>query len=336
MPACALSDLGWRVTIGSGRDEHPAGTSIAIAVKPLQDRDGEWVRRAAGAGVPTVLDLCDNVFIDGYGGHGHEIAERFTGLSRLASVVTVSTDALREIVVSNTGAASNRVIVVPDIVETPALLARQAALLGQWRPWARLRQAWARRGRVRRANRPVLLWFGNHGARHGSFGLTDLLLIRDALAVASTRHRAELWVVSNHRERFEAIARELPIDCTYFEWAPTLVDSLLRSADVCLVPNSLDPFSVTKSPNRALKALHAGVPVVATPTRAYEGLETCTWLGDPTEGIEAFLEGGSVAQGHLREARRILERHYSMDALRAAMARVVQRSLDSAEPAEAA
>lgn len=326
LPACALADLGLRVKVSAEHGERPDDATLALAVKPLLQRDVEWIRQAEESGVPTVVDLCDNIFIDGYGGRGQEFAERFVRMTEHARVVSVPTDALREIVIAQAGVPGEQVIVVPDIVETPGLLARQAMLLGQWKPWARLRDVWMRQARPPAARGPVLLWFGNHGATHGRFGLTDLLLFRDALAAAARTHRAELWVVSNHHERFSEIERELPITCTYFEWAPTLVDRLLRSADVCLVPNSLDAFSITKSPNRALKALYAGVPVVATPTRAYDGLEGCVWLGDPGEGIDAYLEDKRLAKKHVSVARQVLQQRYSLPALRDAMAHVVRRA----------
>ena len=332
IPACALQDMGWHVGVVSGSDQPDAGARLAVAVKPLTEQEAAWARRACDAGLPVAVDLCDNIFIDGYGGQGDAIARRFASTAAAATCVTVPTSALRRAVIAATGLPGERVLVLPDIVETPALVRRQRRMLGQ--PVGRLAAVRERLARGLRRPRwrsaPRLFWFGNHGAAYASFGLSDLLLFREALEEAASRHGAELWVVSNHRARFDALAAQLRIRTRYFEWSPTAVDELLPAVDVCLVPNSLDPFSSTKSANRALKALAAGVPVVATPTSAYEGLEQALWLADPVEGISAYLSDPKMRLSHLQQARRAIARDHSIGALRAALRPLLQ--LASLEP----
>jgi len=282
--------------------------------------------------VPTVVDICDNIFVAGYGGNGSTIADGFRNTVR-GGLVTVPTDALKTVVRDNTDVPNERIMVVPDIVEDATLLRRQARMLGSRkesmllsRGWNKL-QPWA--GRSMRAlgmRGPVLLWFGNHGANHANFGLEDLALWEDALLDASLLG-AQLWVVSNHQERFQAMQRLLPIRSRYFEWSPDRVDTLLPLSDVCLVPNRLDDFSRSKSPNRALKALAAGVPVVATPTPAMLGLQGAAWLGDPATGIRAYLQDSGVRASHLACARRCIDQDFSMRALRNAMSGVMREAL---------
>lgn len=324
LPGCALCSLGWRVQVGTGDDLPPAGTAAVMAVKPLSARDAHWVRQVVEAGTPVIADLCDNIFIGDYAGQGTIVGDRFAGSCIGLAAITVPTDALRDVVLAKTGLAPERVSVVPDIIETPALLLRQREFLGQKSDLLgyigrRLR----RLPSPQPANGPVLLWFGNHGASYANFGLQDLLLFGDALREASHRAGAELWVVSNNRDKFDQIATELPIASRYFEWAPETVDALLPAVDVCLVPNSRDPFSLTKSANRAIKALSHRVPVVATPTSAYSDLMEAVWLGDPTQGVMAYLDDLQVRQLHLDAARQILEQRYSFAALRRNMNKVV-------------
>lgn len=324
LPGCALEALGWDVEVGSGDLAPSCGTSLVLAVKPLSAKDAAWVRKVAREGAPVVVDLCDNVFVDGYGGQGKVIGERLTALCSDIAAMMVPTTALRDTVVAQTGLPSDRVLVVSDIVETPALLERQRKLLRQRvSPLERVRQLWRRPPKPSFGRGPVLLWFGNHGASYADFGMQDLLLFKDALREAADRKGAELWVVSNHREKFERVASQLPITSRYFEWTPEIVDVLLGVASVCLVPNSLDPFSLTKSANRAIKALSQGVPVVATPTSAYADLVDAVWLGDASQGLMAYLDGTDTRRLHLRAAPRILEKSYAFDSLQRAMAEVV-------------
>jgi glycosyltransferase involved in cell wall biosynthesis len=57
--------------------------------------------------------------------------------------------------------------------------------------------------------------------------------------------------------------------CTeYYEWSIDLLNEKLKEASVVLLPNSLDSFSECKSTNRAVMAISAGIPVVATKTKA--------------------------------------------------------------------
>ena len=332
IPACALQDSQYTTALCSDGAPSAVHPRVAIGVKPLRAADAAWVVRMRDRGVPTVVDICDNIFVEGYGGQASAVADGFRKTVR-GGLVTVPTEALRAVVRDHTDVASERIMVVPDIVEDATLLRRQACMLGaraapmqlsrgwnQMRPWAgRSMRALGMRG-------PVLLWFGNHGANHANFGLDDLCLWEGALRDASLLG-AQLWVVSNHHERFRTIQRSLPISARYFEWSPDRVDMLLALADVCLVPNSLDDFSRSKSPNRALKALAAGVPVVATPTPAMLALEGGAWLGDPAAGIRTYLEDRSVRDAHLAFARRRIEQDFSMDALRQAMAAVMQEAL---------
>lgn len=332
LPACALQDLGWGIEFSSPEDAGVPTADLAIAVKPLLQSESDWAQRARHSGMPLVMDLCDNIFVEGYGAQNGLIAERFRKTVP-GAIVTVPTEAMRQVVIRNTSVDGARVLLVPDIVETPSLLRRQRAMIGQSPGWPEVAfNAGLRgiRGLAQKlpGRRPILVWFGNHGADYGNFGLSDLLLFADALHRASVHHGAQLWIMSNHRQRYEAVAAKLPIRSRYFEWSVAGVEALLVAADVCLVPNSLDAFSRTKSANRALKALSAGVPVVATATPAYDGLESAVWLANPADGVVTYLEDAAMREVHLGEAQRLIDRDHSMPALRSAMTNVLDVALE--------
>lgn len=332
LPACALEDGSYRTSVCSSDVPSEVHPRVAIAVKPLQAAEATWVSSMRARGVPTVVDICDNIFVDGYGGASSGIADSFR--STIGNgLVTVPTEALKLVLQENTEIAPGMVKVIPDIVESAELLHRQSRMVDdRRRPVFQMQLAhrvgsWVRR-RVRAlgVGRPVLLWFGNHGSSYARFGLDDLTLWEDALRDAAALG-AQLWVVSNHRQRFEDLRRSLPIHTRYFEWSPSRVDALLEFSDVCLVPNSMDAFSRSKSPNRALKALAAGVPVVATPTPAMKEFSGGVWLDEPSAGIRAYLEGAAMRERHLASARTLMAEKFSMTVLRDAMTDVVQQAL---------
>jgi glycosyltransferase involved in cell wall biosynthesis len=331
-PALALKALGWSVALSAGRSDEEVTAPLAIAVKPLSEAESDWALRWYQTGGALLVDLCDNVFVDGYGGADVRLVERFRRVAARGGALTVPTEALAEVVADACHVAPERIFVVPDVVETPGLVDAQVRLLGgRSSIFPRGPHPLALRllGLCASRRRPVLLWFGNHGAPWGRFGLSDLLLFEDALRVASQRYGAMLWVVSNKREAFDAVARKLPIECRYFEWTPKAVDRALAAADVCVVPNSLDEFSRTKSANRPLKALAAGVPVIATPTRACARLEGAIWLADPAAGIDAYLGDERVCAIHLAEAREIMRRDYSIEALGTAVLKAARCALEA-------
>lgn len=156
-----------------------------------------------------------------------------------------------------------------------------------------------------------ILWFGNHGASYSRFGMLELLTIRDALERIAVEMPAELWVVSNNREKYDSEIAPLAIPSHYVEWSPNAMKRVFAIADVVVLPSSGDSFSICKSANRAVLALTNNVPVVATLTPALEPLRGCVWLGDPYEGISAYLRDSGLVQEHLARGRLVIEQEFS-------------------------
>ncbi|MGH6755374.1 MAG: hypothetical protein ACREDP_24735, partial [Bradyrhizobium sp.] len=322
---------GWEVDVVAGNEETQR-PDLAFAIKPLLHADAEWVRRQAEEGVPVIVDLCDNIFMPGYGVRDQSIAARFRRTVAFAAAITVPTSALADVLQTQVTIDMPPVFIVPDIVETSSILRRERALVGvpndgsvailRRLKAALLRISWRRRSR---AGARILLWFGNHGAPYANFGISDIGLFADALRALGSEFPIELWVVSNSREKFESLAVPIGIPCKYFEWDEDRVDALLPMVDICIVPNSLDEFSRVKSANRALKALTLGVPVVATPTSAYERLGEALWLGDPLEGMRRYLSEPGLVGAHMANARVAMESHFSIQSLGRTLSDIADR-----------
>lgn len=156
-----------------------------------------------------------------------------------------------------------------------------------------------------------ILWFGNHGAPYSSFGMLELLAIRDVLERIAVEMPVELWVVSNNRTKYNSEIAPLAIPSHYVEWSSHAMKTAFSLADVVVLPSSGDSFSICKSANRAVLALSNKVPVVATLTPALEPLRGCVWLGDPYEGISAYLRDSGLVQEHLARGRLVIEREFS-------------------------
>ena len=122
----------------------------------------------------------------------------------------------------------------------------------------------------------------------------------DSLARINQTLPLRLRVISNNRDMFNEIFEALPFPAEYRAWDPLFVFDQVGSADVCILPNSRDAFSSTKSANRAVLALSLGVPVVATRIPSMEPLQGCVVLDDWDAGLRRYLgdpDAGSSGRG---------------------------------------
>lgn len=371
LPAAALNLAGLRCTVfDNGAERQLDGLDALVIVKSFTPADLRLAQAARERGVVVVLDLCDNVFVDGYAGRrsGLTVAAMFLSIARLAHCVVTPTESLAAVVRQHL--PGHRVEVIPDGIEGPVNARAMAAMLRAAQRDEMARASHAFRQRVHGAMRRVriegvqviphlvgsvarqvrsaialrmrrsahvrstpelaaevevhsasspgtvhILWFGNHGADHGRFGMLDILEFRDALEELARERSIELVVISNHRGKFETHIRPLRVPTRYVEWTPEAVQQWLRVAAAVIVPNTLDQFSVCKSANRTVLALASGVPVVATSTPALAPLAGFVHTEDPLAGLRAILADSSGARVRAEEGFRCAEALFGTEAV---------------------
>lgn len=137
--------------------------------------------------------------------------------------------------------------------------------------------------------RKKILWFGNYGSNHGTFGIVSLLNAVPALRAVQKDIPLELVVVSNNRTVFDAVIGQLDVPSSYLEWSVEAMAEAMGQADVALLTNGDDRFSMVKSSNRALQALASGVPVVASSNGAMAELSDFVVLDDFEAGLRRYL-----------------------------------------------
>ncbi|MEO5861662.1 MAG: hypothetical protein ABIQ03_04280 [Burkholderiales bacterium] len=160
-----------------------------------------------------------------------------------------------------------------------------------------------------------ILWFGNHGAAHANFGMLDLLGIRDPLEQVARETPVELVVVSNNYSKYVDFIKPMGILSRYVEWSPEAMLEQFRTANVVIVPNSRDEFSLCKSANRTVMALSAGVPVVATYTPALAKLRGCVEFDDFYGGIKRYLSEPSHAHLHIQKGQVLIKELFGQHAI---------------------
>jgi hypothetical protein len=114
------------------------------------------------------------------------------------------------------------------------------------------------------------------------------------LRAVNERIPLELVIVSNHEALADAAIRPFGVPMRYVAWSPETVYAELGAADVALLTTGDDDFSITKSANRVLLALSAGVPVVvgtsrqATSDPELETFSDCV-MTKVERGLDAYL-----------------------------------------------
>jgi len=314
-----------------------------VFVKAFADRDVELAWEAAQAGVPVLLDVCDNVFAPGYRAHSPDNLRR---MAELAAGVVTTGPALAEVLVTELGSGLP-LHIVPDPVETPEDVPRAARLV--WRQ--RLQRATrerptdlpraaagaVQRGLVpslrRRLRRngdeglPEVLWFGNAGSVEPRFGLVNLVDIAGELEAASQEVPFRLVVVTSDRDAYRCQIEPLALETAFEPWDRQTIFRRVRASAAVVVPNSRDAFSICKSANRPALALSQGTPVVATRIPSLDPLEGAVLFDDFHAGLVRYLRERDLAAEHVRKGREAIEREFAPAAVAAKWLTVFQSVL---------
>lgn len=244
-------------------------------------------------GTRLFLDLCDNHFY--YQESSRDAARRATELDhaiRSVDHLIASTEYLADVVRKRVG-VSPQITVVEDLVEFPShpgivkMLSHPQHYLG----YLRL-QAFHRRHRLPKACR--LVWFGNHGGGFADSGMNDLKNIHRLLEEVHAEVPISLTVISNSREKYEALVAGWSLPTHYMEWNEHFISPALCSHGVSVVPISQNPFTLAKSPNRVETSLVHGLQVVADEIPSYEKYAANIYLGDWLPGLRALVRGTGI------------------------------------------
>lgn len=281
-PAEYLNAAGWDV-----RPFDPARMNEYRAVvfqKAYTDEDLQIVAHLRGLGVRTAFDLCDNhfVFADGR-------ADRLRRMLAAVDAVSVATPELGKLV-------GRPASVIDDALdEAPE----------NW--WAEFRRRWPRRQR----NPLRLIWYGNAGLADPPFGLVDLARIIPDIAAVHARQPVSLTVVSNSRETFDRLIGRPAFPVEYREWDTVAFPRLFRRHDVCLIPVTVNPFTVCKTVNRLALSLLLGLPAIADPIPSYEELRPFALFDDWRESLARYAADASLRRSHVKAGRAFLRAKYT-------------------------
>lgn len=317
-PAIGLEQAGYACTVTDRTisDADLRQCAAIIFAKALRTEDVALAERANALGAPVLLDICDHMFFDAYGGgKGAQYAAAYRSMASLAKATVTTTTPLADIL--RDLAPQTPIEIIPDYEETPASVAKIAARARQWRP-----PTWRQRVRdlvlphtpkqapLVSAN-PIVAWFGNHGAPHSDFGMAALAALLPALANVAKTHPFTLLVISNSRAKFDQLFADAPFQAIYREWTPDGVFALIDRATISLMPMPLEPFTRCKSANRIVLALSRGSAVIADDFPALADFKDCIEIADWENALRRYLSDEPLRRTHVAEGRRIIAEHYA-------------------------
>jgi hypothetical protein len=159
---------------------------------------------------------------------------------------------------------------------------------------AALQEQLALKAAQARASRKInLCWFGIGDNPYFTVGLADVDAFRSVVAkLTSADFAVELTVSTNRRalssQNLASIAR-LPVPDRLEEWTEEREASLLRRSFACFLPVNAQPFSSSKSLNRAVTALLGGCQILSAGYPLYAALHDFIYRS-PDDLIADLLE----------------------------------------------
>jgi hypothetical protein len=293
------------------RPEH-VSQYTAVVYSKLYDEAS--YREAAGLrdrGTRIVVDLCDNHFYNPTG--KPELARARVALERmlrLADYLVASTPELGSVIRAELG-TDRPVEVIGDAVEETIAGDHESGL----RRWLRRRElqrllAWLENGRTMGIE-AALVWFGIHGGPHHEHGIGDLLRVRPLIEQLHQRHRVQLTVISNSRQKFDRLIAPWSVPTHYLEWSPLTFLPALRAHQIALIPVTQNPFTWCKSNNRLATAIAAGLGVVADTIPSYQEFAQVCRLDDWEKGLSDYVRDPAIRSRDVQAGQTLVSRFCS-------------------------
>lgn len=112
-------------------------SDVIIFVKSFAREDLELAKKAHRLGIPVILDICDNIFIEEYTNRRDNIpAEIFKEMAKVSSAIVTTGIVLKNVIRKEVG-ESIPIFIIPDANETLKDV-KQAMTFIKWRRWLKI------------------------------------------------------------------------------------------------------------------------------------------------------------------------------------------------------
>jgi SAM-dependent methyltransferase len=300
----SMSDREW-----SGRVQE-FGIDVVVVSKqfgwqdrPRYERVAEHrmigLRALAAAGVPVVVDFCDDHFGDGF------LGPHWRTLATEADLCVAGSAELQDTVRRHTAAP---VETIGDPIASPRFEPRV------FKPRSMLQGGIERLlGNATAAHRIRLVWYGNPSNADALFGWADRLVSVAAdqpwwLSVVTN----EAPSLAQRIDRFNASHGGKCV-MELVPWAESTQWQTVEASDVVLIPADLSsPGKRAKTANRLTDALHAGRAVIASALPSYLPFtDSAVLTDDPVGALRQYLAEPASALARIRKGQAAATEHAS-------------------------
>ena len=281
-----------------------AGGYDAILLSKVHDVRGLLAAsKAARAGMAVGVDLFDDYFSQVEDPRLNRYRRWFAALLARLDFAIASTEAMADLVRQRRPDLAVRVVRdTAEAIDGPALRAAIERKLAVSKDEQCLR----------------IGWYGVGDNPHFPVGLSDLKAFSLALHRLSRAARlpVRLTILTNDRALDAAALaalRDLPVRHQIRSWSLEAERALLDESFAIFLPVNAQPFSMAKSPNRAITALSAGCQVLSIGHHLYADFEPIIYR-DPDEMAKDWAEGDlRLGVKHLDAAIKLLDGHASSE-----------------------
>jgi hypothetical protein len=293
IPAEYLSTIGYTTQIISLHHTVWKGTSITlpksslvIVSKVLSESGAREVIRLHSQGVRMIFDFCDNYFD---GGEFSAITHELLGIAR---ETVVNTFEMASVIRKYNKSCS--INIIEDPIEgtiNPSKLIRSEGPIH------------------------ILLFGSKHVISHFETWV-------DPLNSFASSRQVQIEILTLLDENVLAWERSISrrlhpnITLTLTLWNEYQLAYCFKRSDLVLIPSTYDPFNFTKSPNRLLESVTAGIPTIAFPLSCYRPYAKCLPVTDDLlAALVQIQTSPEITAVKLMQAQILAQTMHSRDAV---------------------
>lgn len=308
-PMSFLQSLNYPVELFNKTHAHRY--KAVIFSKKYSSGDYRLARKLQENGTKVILDICDNHFYNP--ANNETLAKRAADLKKmvdLCNILSVSTPTLKEIVIQETH-YPNKIYVIDDAPEKQIL--SSTGFLR--RIFNKILFSVYKRKLAQHitTGRTPIVWFGTHGQPNIPSGMEDLLLIQSSLETIHKSNPIVLTVISNSKQKYDALISKMPFPTLYIEWNPDTFLSLLQLQKITVIPIQQNPFTICKSNNRLVLAIMNNLAVVASGIPSYQDFKNVCFLDRFNEGLRTYIQNPELRHKHILEGQKLIQKHWNIE-----------------------
>lgn len=271
---------------------------VVVFQKDYSEESIGLVKSLKARGVKTVFDLCDNHFYNPDNLPAlTKRAERLQKMIDLVDIVSVSTPEVGKLIEGKEQVLIDDAIEEPHINKFLDIFYQKLIHFNDRQNDESLR----------------VVWYGNAGMANPPFGLIDLPTVFPILEELNTKIPVKLTVISNSKSLFEKYVKNVLFPVKYYKWKNEVFPYIFKHHDLCIIPISVNPFTICKTSNRLVLSLLLGVPVIADQIPSYEEFDNFVLFGDWKNSLSVYAQNKELRHKHVARAREYILTNYNKD-----------------------